>query len=246
MSLTERFYIANWLVEPSTHRLIGRQGTVSLQPRVMQVLLCLARHAGETVSYDQLIEEVWSDDDVMDHVLHQAISKLRKALSHGVGPTTLIETIPKRGYRLTVGVRPAAPSEPARRATEVQRDPSAVDPHPSVRLLPAAAKRARRWYLLAVGCVLLLVGGLYGLNEERTLPSLLTRPLTARPGFEYDPAFSPDGEQIAFVWADEAGQADVYVQPVGAGVPGRLTDTPASEIDPTWSPDGPLPRVLCV
>lgn len=53
------------------------------------------------------------------------------------------------------------------------------------------------------------------------------------------PAFSPDGNQIAFTWDGGSGDnLDIYVKLIGAGAPLRLTTDPAEDLSPAWSPDG--------
>ena len=69
--------------------------------------------------------------------------------------------------------------------------------------------------------------------------SLEPIPLTSYPGNEGTPSFSPDGNQVAFVWNGEhADNADIYVKMIGAATPLRLTTDPRSDILPRWSPDG--------
>ena len=65
-------------------------------------------------------------------------------------------------------------------------------------------------------------------------------PLTNLPGLVTDPAFSPDGEKIAFIWDGENPvRGDVYVQLVGGEKPLRLTHTASGFICcADWSPDG--------
>ena len=75
-------------------------------------------------------------------------------------------------------------------------------------------------------------------NSESSLPPMRTLPFTSLPGQESAPTFSPDGNQVAFIWNDEQGNEDLYVKLVGAGTPLRLTTSPASERQPAWSPDG--------
>lgn len=60
-----------------------------------------------------------------------------------------------------------------------------------------------------------------------------TRNLTAHPANDGDPAFSPDGEQIAF-YSSRAG-GGVYVMGATGENPIRLVD---GGRDPSWSPDG--------
>ena len=63
------------------------------------------------------------------------------------------------------------------------------------------------------------------------------RRLTATPGVETDPRFSPDGSQIAFT-ATVGGNTDVYVMPTGGGDPTRLTYHPGADRVRGWTPDG--------
>jgi len=60
--------------------------------------------------------------------------------------------------------------------------------------------------------------------------------LTAGPGLETNPVFSPDGAMIAFTGEYE-GNLDVYVVPAGGGTPRRLTYHPAPDYVLAWSPD---------
>ncbi len=64
-------------------------------------------------------------------------------------------------------------------------------------------------------------------------------PFTTFSGAADQPAFSPDGNQIAFTWDGGDGEnLDLYVKLLGAGTPLRLTTNPAEDISPAWSPDG--------
>src|SRR5262245_30686119 len=63
------------------------------------------------------------------------------------------------------------------------------------------------------------------------------RRLTATPGVEIEPRFSPDGTRIAFT-ATVAGNTDVYVAPTAGGDPKRLTYHPGSDRVRGWTPDG--------
>jgi tricorn protease len=63
------------------------------------------------------------------------------------------------------------------------------------------------------------------------------RRLTAHPGDELYPKFSPDGKWIAFT-GEYDGNSDVYVVPSSGGEPKRLTYHPASDVVLGWSPDG--------
>jgi Tol biopolymer transport system component len=68
-------------------------------------------------------------------------------------------------------------------------------------------------------------------------PTLEAVPLVAMPGQEFAPAFSPDGNQVAFAHAGEPNTAGIYTTLIDGEKPLRLTDNP-HDSHPTWSPDG--------
>ena len=58
------------------------------------------------------------------------------------------------------------------------------------------------------------------------------------PGLDYQPAWSPDGEKIAFA-SEREGNLDIYVMNAdGKGEVKNLTKSETSEWHPTWSPNG--------
>ena len=64
-------------------------------------------------------------------------------------------------------------------------------------------------------------------------------PFTSFEGHEGSPAFSPDGNQIAFAWdGGTSDNIDIYVKLIDVGTPLRLTTHPGIDRSPTWSPDG--------
>ena len=85
-------------VRPSSRTVSAHDNTETLEPRVMQVLVALARRPGEVVSRDQLIEECWAGRVVGDEAISRCIIKVRR-LSETHGGFSL-ETIPRVGYRL--------------------------------------------------------------------------------------------------------------------------------------------------
>ena len=73
----------------------------TLQRRVMQVLVALARAQGSVVSQDDLVVRCWRGLSVSDDAIFRCISKLRKLAAGYPDAPFAIETIPGVGYRLT-------------------------------------------------------------------------------------------------------------------------------------------------
>jgi Tol biopolymer transport system component len=76
---------------------------------------------------------------------------------------------------------------------------------------------------------------------SQSLPPMKVSRITYYPGLETEPALSPDGKMVAFVWNGEnQDNRDIYVKLVDEGRPMPLTHDPADDGSPTWSPDGRL------
>jgi DNA-binding winged helix-turn-helix (wHTH) protein/TolB-like protein/Tfp pilus assembly protein PilF len=82
--------------------------TVPLTPKALETLLVLIRAHGHVVSKQELLRAVWPDTFVEEGVLAQNILTLRKALQN----PDWIETVPRRGYRFSAPVNPAAGAVP--------------------------------------------------------------------------------------------------------------------------------------
>ena len=96
--------IGNWQVDDAANRLIGPTGEVELEPRVMDLLVLLARQPEVVVSKSQIMQALWGDIHVNEDALARCVFKLRKALGDDARDPTYIETVSKRGYRLIAEV----------------------------------------------------------------------------------------------------------------------------------------------
>jgi len=95
------FRLGPWSIEPLRGAVTGPNGeALHLEPKVMDVFVCLAEHANQLVTRDQLLEAVWHGQDVTDEPLTRAIGELRRALHDDRSDPEYIETVPKRGYCL--------------------------------------------------------------------------------------------------------------------------------------------------
>lgn len=103
--LNAGFRLGQYLIEPRQNRISRHDTEVRVEPRVMDVLVCLAEHAGEVVSRDTLNAQVWGNVVVTEQAVTNCISELRHHLNDDRATNRVIETIPKRGYRLAVPVQ---------------------------------------------------------------------------------------------------------------------------------------------
>ena len=110
---------------------------------------------------------------------------------------------------------------------------------------PTSDVTPRRWWpwAAALVAVLGLGGGILWFVHpapKTPEPRLTVTPLTASPGSEVEPSFSPDGNQVAFVRQEKnQSESHIYVKLIGTGGPPlRLTTGSAFDSSPAWSPDG--------
>jgi DNA-binding winged helix-turn-helix (wHTH) protein len=94
------FTVGKWLVEPQRNLIGDGASELHLEPKAMEVLLCLAARAGEVVPRQVVVDTVWATEYISDSTLTHAIAVLRKVLGDDPRAPRFIETIPKRGYRL--------------------------------------------------------------------------------------------------------------------------------------------------
>jgi transcriptional activator of cad operon len=127
------FEIGAWRVEPALDQLVGNGKVVKLEPRTMRLLLYLAVRAGQVVSVEQLLTEVWGDVVVTPDSVYQCIAGLRRALGDDKKSSSYIVNVPRRGYRLVADVTSlpgedvaAAPPGPAAKDTEPHYLPRSV------------------------------------------------------------------------------------------------------------------------
>ena len=102
-----RFRLGEHWITPSANEI----GSARIDKRVMAVLMALVDAAPDVVPHAVLLERVWCGVVVIDNVVHQAISQLRKALGDSARAPRYIETIPRLGYRVVAAVERSSPSD---------------------------------------------------------------------------------------------------------------------------------------
>jgi len=127
------FRIGQLRVDPPSGSIDGPGGREQVDPRVMEVLVALARQPGKLVTRKRLLDEVWGDRIVGDETLTQCVYQLRGHLETAGGASCyrkLVVTLPKRGYRLNGKVLPGDPAVGVGRVR-------AWEQHPRARLIAA-------------------------------------------------------------------------------------------------------------
>ncbi|WP_395682223.1 winged helix-turn-helix domain-containing protein [Dokdonella sp.] len=253
-----RLRVGEQIVDVGALRVATRPELPRLTGKAVAVLIELVRHAGSTVTRDQLLERVWTGRFTTPDVLNQAITELRRALADDSRPPRYIETIPRVGYRLIARVQLLEPDEGALFIDSAE--PSINDdiaPATAVRER-APARSRRRTTLLVVLLAIAVVAAalLVPAARNRLAPAAGTagapataahpwrvseaRALTSDPGAERRPHISADGSRIAFGLLDTSTGFDRIV--VRTLEPSQLVHlTPGRnehEALPVWSPDG--------
>ena len=250
MRFQEHFQLGPWQVYPHRNALVRGPTVVHLEPKVMQVLLRLAQHPGAVVTREELIADVWLGTTVNDEVATRAISALRKALEDDPRNPTFIETRPKKGYRLLLPIilptetRGGVSNGEGEHAEAVFHNGREVTQSPQ----PAASAPERPPFFLGkrtwgVVVLVLAISGVagYQLFSPAVGPSSFRHiPLTALPGAEFDPAFSPNSNHLAFVWTggvERNDRYDIYIKDLVSDKLTPLTDGEGRNFGPAWSPD---------
>jgi Tol biopolymer transport system component/DNA-binding winged helix-turn-helix (wHTH) protein len=216
-------------VDPRSGELRRNGVRLKVQDQPFHILVKLLEHAGELVTREELRSTLWPADTFVDfdNGLNMAMNRLREVLGDVPERPTFIETVPRHGYRFIAPVEKPSSHAPSERAGA------------SKQTLERLAARARRIRSGVTLLVLLCGFGAWWFWRNRAaapLPPIEVVPLVGLPGFEHSPAFSPDGNQVAFALHGKENSG-IYTTVVGGEKSLRLTSN-SGDCCPRWSPDG--------
>ncbi len=214
------FQLGSLNVRPSLREVLARGRRHVLEPRVMQVLVALARMDGGVVSRDALIEACWGGRIVGEDAINRCIGRLRR-LSETCNGAFSIETVARVGYRLS--------------------EHATGDATPETR--PAAAARPSLERLVSYGLALAAIaamtaGVLLFHPAQKRLVVESSRLMVSSSPIERHPAISPDGQTIAYSAGFDVNTRQIFLRSLGGGDPVQLTNDAGDHISPAWSPDG--------
>ncbi|GAA0765614.1 winged helix-turn-helix domain-containing protein [Ideonella azotifigens] len=206
-----QWQIGRFVFDPAARTLCADGASERISGKAARVLQLLAEHAGQVISREQLIAEVWDGNAYTGATaLTHTVSQLRRSLRATEPDDAPIETISKSGYRLlwpaqrrpaTLGAAPPAMPVAAEPAATM---PAAATSRLSPRQLTALALLLA---LLALAAVLLWTRRPGAGAQQAPTP----RPMTTLEGVEQWPAYSADGRFLAYVWRRTGGNPRLRV-----------------------------------
>jgi DNA-binding winged helix-turn-helix (wHTH) protein/Tol biopolymer transport system component len=224
------FRLGSLMVSPSSREVARGGEREALEPRVMQVLVALARAGGGVVSRDALIARCWEGRIVGEDAINRAIWRLRKLSEAGDGADFTIDTIARVGYRLMASQPLPARAEAAPAAAEAWGLP-AVEPKKKT-VMPVVIAAA----VIAVMAASAVAAWLLWPAKHWTVVS--SRPFISTLALEDYPAFSPNGAMLAYTSRPDGGPRQIYVRSLAAGDGIKIAGDAYDDISPTWSSDG--------
>jgi Tol biopolymer transport system component/DNA-binding winged helix-turn-helix (wHTH) protein len=215
--LSGRIRFGDFEVDLASRELFKYGKKVPLANQSFVALAVLLERPGQVVSREELRQHIWPDNRVVEFEqgLNAVINRLREALGNAPGEASVIETLPRRGYRFIGTLDGGQINQPQKRLVV---------------------------YGLAIIFVLLsLAAMLLTRNDRSRDSSWKVEPLTSLVGREVSPSFTPDGASLLFAWngdADAQGRFDLYTKHMGSEQMRRLTRNPATALRAAWAPGG--------
>lgn len=94
-----KYQFGELILDLEAGRLLGRDGEIRLRPQAFRLLQVLAESAPKILSQEELLDRVWGVEHLSPASVKQAVSEVRQALGDDPARPTVIETVPRRGYR---------------------------------------------------------------------------------------------------------------------------------------------------
>lgn len=148
--------VGDWTIDPMLGVMTRDGETVRLETRTLRLLLCLAGRAGEVVSIDTLLDEVWQGVVVTPDSVYQAVTALRRQLGDDPRQPAYIATVPRRGYRMVAAVGHADPSMPMPAALQTAAN-EVFEDEPRGMATASVSRSYPKWVLIAA--LLAIAGG---------------------------------------------------------------------------------------
>ena len=120
-----QYQFGPFLLERKRRVLLRSGERVPLTSKPLETLLVLVECAGETVSKNELLDQVWGETAVEENNLNKSISAIRRALGERRGDHQYVATVPGIGYRFVAPVT-RIESEAHREAVAAEMEASTI------------------------------------------------------------------------------------------------------------------------
>lgn len=211
------FFVGSFHVDMKRNRVVVAEQVISMEPKVLEVLLVLAEHPREVLSHQHIIERVWPSSVVVPNALQRCIAQLRKAFGDDAKKQQFIVTHSKKGYSLVADVS---------WNTETPLEKINVK---------------QRWFISASTLALTLLITMFFLSSDhvKQIPifNKLT-PITSSDAPEYYATFSPSGRYLAFTREKDHDNSDLWVRDLQLNKEFQVSWGVGHVNEPTWSPNG--------
>ncbi len=96
-------YVGDLVIDRGRGQVSRGNQVLNLTPTEFRLLVYMARHRGQAITRDQLLDEVWGYDSEVEseRTVNVHVRRLREKIEFDPGQPTLILTVPGIGYRLT-------------------------------------------------------------------------------------------------------------------------------------------------
>ncbi len=214
--------IGEFNFEPVTGLLVDTDNvTERLEPQTAAFLSVLANRAGQIVSRDVLLSEVWDDRPVSDDAIRVVVKKLRVALGDDARNPSYIKTVPLRGYQLIARVfLPSANHDEG-----------------------AAVFRVRPMWAMAAAAAVAMTAFAIMFVPDSVGPeppsNIMIDNLTNLKGSELNTDYSPNQDTLVYSHRGSSeGFLKLMTTHVKTGKTQRLTWGEANYANAVWTPDG--------
>lgn len=206
------FAIGEYQIDLSRCVISSNETSVSLEPKVMDVLNVLYAMQGQVVSQEVIFERVWPNAIFNPSSVQRCIALLRKALNEDAKQPRFILTHPKRGYSLDI---------------PVCQKPITKTPPRSLLVLVLSV-------LLIIAAVCTYAYFATSSASETTFTTL--RPLNSVDANESHLVLAPNGQHVAFVRTTEARHS-IWIKQLDSGQETQLLSNLTGYLSLGWSPD---------
>lgn len=227
MQYEKSFQFGPYQVFIDEHLVVLNGEKVAAQPKVMELLQVLVSRYPDVVSRNELIDEVWQGNEMVgEKALTNTIWQLRQLFAHPSHPIDVVETIRKKGYKLTLAPQLITQSDNHHDFAELQSK------RPLKPLILAG--------VIVSVCVLLSLVWVH-LNTHSNMPTQQhgqIDEITKMPGSELRPSPSPDGKKLAFIW-QQGQETQLYLKDLthpNVAIT-QLTFSDKRPWKAVWSPD---------